>query len=115
MKSVTQENDLDEFLNTAQLAGTDFTAGNLYITVEVVVLNCQIEKQNTIVIKSGENPLSDASFSQQEENAILRRHEENKSRLRVPRRPRWVKEMTTKQLDLQEKEAFLEWRRHLAR
>lgn len=27
LKSVTQQNDLDEFLNTAQLAGTDFTAG----------------------------------------------------------------------------------------
>lgn len=26
LKSVTQEKDLDEFLNTAQLAGTDFTA-----------------------------------------------------------------------------------------
>jgi hypothetical protein len=24
---VTQERDLDEFLNTAQLAGTEFTAG----------------------------------------------------------------------------------------
>lgn len=27
LKSVTQERDLDEFLNTAQLAATDFTAG----------------------------------------------------------------------------------------
>jgi hypothetical protein len=27
LKSVTQEGDLDEFLNTAQLAGADFTAG----------------------------------------------------------------------------------------
>jgi len=27
LKSVTQERDLDEFLNTAQLAGTEFTAG----------------------------------------------------------------------------------------
>jgi len=30
LKSVTQENDLDEFLNTAQLAGTEFTAGAFY-------------------------------------------------------------------------------------
>lgn len=28
LKSVTQERDLDEFLNTAQLAETDFTAGD---------------------------------------------------------------------------------------
>ena len=27
LKSVTQERDLDEFLNTAQLAGMEFTAG----------------------------------------------------------------------------------------
>jgi hypothetical protein len=27
LRSVTQEGDLDEFLNTAQLAATDFTAG----------------------------------------------------------------------------------------
>lgn len=27
LSSVTQENDLDEFLSTAQLAGTDFAAG----------------------------------------------------------------------------------------
>ena len=27
MKSVTQETDLEEFLHTAQLAGTEFTAG----------------------------------------------------------------------------------------
>lgn len=27
LKSVTHEGDLDEFLNTAQLAATDFTAG----------------------------------------------------------------------------------------
>lgn len=29
LNSVTQERDLDEFLNTAQLAATDFTAGNV--------------------------------------------------------------------------------------
>lgn len=34
LKSVTQERDLDEFLNTAQLADTDFTAG-----VQFAILN----------------------------------------------------------------------------
>jgi hypothetical protein len=29
LQSVTQERDLDEFLNTARLAGTEFTAGNI--------------------------------------------------------------------------------------
>ena len=31
LRSITQENDLDEFLNTAQLAATDFTAGTYLI------------------------------------------------------------------------------------
>jgi large subunit GTPase 1 len=29
MRSITQENDLEAFLSTAELAGTDFTAGKL--------------------------------------------------------------------------------------
>ena len=33
LRSVTQEKDLDEFLNTAQLAATDFTAGVLTTSV----------------------------------------------------------------------------------
>lgn len=44
----------------------------------------------------------------------MRKHRENKQRLRVPRRPPWTKDMTTAQLDRQEKDAFLEWRRGLA-
>jgi len=30
MQSITQENDLEAFLHTAQLAGTDFTAGKCF-------------------------------------------------------------------------------------
>lgn len=30
MQSITQENDLEAFLNTAQLAGTEFTAGMVF-------------------------------------------------------------------------------------
>lgn len=38
LASVTQERDLEEFLNTAQLAGTDFTAGaqNVYYQEELL-------------------------------------------------------------------------------
>jgi len=34
LKSVTQERDLDEFLSTAQLAGTEFTAGMHYRCIQ---------------------------------------------------------------------------------
>ncbi|KAF7339623.1 p-loop containing nucleoside triphosphate hydrolase protein [Mycena sanguinolenta] len=100
LKSVTQEGDLDEFLNTAQLAGTDFTA----------------ERRNVKIIQqsagSSQNPYL---LSEQEEKTTLKKHQENKKRLRVPRRPEWTKNMTPAELDKQEKTAFLDWRRGLAR
>ncbi|KAH7885952.1 hypothetical protein F5I97DRAFT_1936902 [Phlebopus sp. FC_14] len=97
LKSVTQERDLDEFLNTAQLAGTEFIA----------------ERRNVKIIQSnsGQNPYL---LSESEEKRTLAKHQANKERLRVPRRPPWTKAITTTQLDRQEKDAFLKWRRGLA-
>lgn len=40
LKSVTQERDLDAFLNTAQLAGTEFTAG-LVSSHQLILCNNQ--------------------------------------------------------------------------
>ncbi|KAG8835306.1 hypothetical protein FRC17_004088 [Serendipita sp. 399] len=102
LQSVTQERDLDEFLNTAQLAGTDFTA----------------EKQNVRIIQAPTTGVSSAHnpflLSAQDEKKLVERHGENKERLRVPRRPPWTKGTTAVQLDRQERDAFLEWRRGLA-
>ncbi|KAF8078794.1 hypothetical protein FPV67DRAFT_1466520 [Lyophyllum atratum] len=99
LKSVTQERDLDEFLNTAQLAGTEFTA----------------ERRNVKIIQqsanTGQNPYL---LTEQEEKNALKKHSDNKQRLRVPRRPPWTKSMTIAELDKQEKTAFLDWRRGLA-
>ena len=53
-------------------------------------------------------------LSEEEERSTLQKHRENRKRLRVPRRPPWTKDMTPAQLDRQEKDAFLEWRRGLA-
>ncbi|KAG6336135.1 hypothetical protein ID866_2945 [Astraeus odoratus] len=100
LKSVTQERDLDEFLNTAQLAGMEFTA----------------ERRNIKIVQSPSGSLHNPYLlTDQEERSTLRKHQENKSRLRVPRRPPWTKSITKAQLDRQEKDAFLEWRRGLAR
>ncbi|EPQ60470.1 kinase-like protein [Gloeophyllum trabeum ATCC 11539] len=99
LRSVTQENDLDEFLNTAQLAATDFTA----------------ERRNVKIISvpaaTSHNPFL---LTEEEERRTLERFRENKQRLRVPRRPPWTRDMSPQQLDRQEKDAFLEWRRGLA-
>ncbi|CAG8446358.1 5659_t:CDS:10 [Ambispora gerdemannii] len=96
LRSITQERDLDEFLTTAQLAGTNFTAEKLNITV---------------VKNTYRNPfLLDA----EKERETLKRHAENKDKLTIPRRPKWDKTTTTEQLERNEKDAFLKWRRELA-
>ncbi|KZO92805.1 putative LSG1-large-subunit GTPase [Calocera viscosa TUFC12733] len=102
LNSVTQERDLDEFLSTAQLAGTDFVA----------------EKQNIRIIQSPSASASTAHnpflLSAAEEREAHRLQQENRSLLRIPRRPPWTKSIPPAQLERQEKDAFLTWRRTLA-
>ncbi|OCK82714.1 P-loop containing nucleoside triphosphate hydrolase protein [Lepidopterella palustris CBS 459.81] len=97
MRSVTEQAALDEFLSTAELAGTDFTA----------------EKINNVKIihTDQKNPYL---LSAAEERATVKKHRENKKRLTVPRRPPWDERTTPQQLDERERQAFLEWRRGLA-
>src|SRR5262245_38966895 len=97
MRSVTEQAALDEFLSTAELAGTDFTA----------------EKMNNVKIihRDQKNPYL---LSAAEERAAVRKHRENRKRLTVPRRPPWDEKTTPQQLDAREKESLLQWRRGLA-
>lgn len=97
MRSITQQGALDEFLATAELAGTDFTA----------------EKMNNVKIihTDQKNPYL---LSATEERAKLKKHTENKGRLTVPRRPHWDENTTPEELDVRERESFLDWRRGLA-
>ncbi|KAF2993096.1 hypothetical protein E8E13_000414 [Curvularia kusanoi] len=97
MRSVTEQGDLDEFLETAELAGTDFTA----------------EKMNNVKIihKDQKNPYL---LSANEERNVVKRQKENRHKLTVPRRPKWDSKTTPQQLDTREKEAMLMWRRGLA-
>ena len=97
MQSRTQQSDLDEFLSTAELAGTDFTA----------------EKLNNVKIihTDQKNPYL---LSAAEERATVKKHQENKKRLTVPRRPPWDETTTARELDERERESLLEWRRGLA-
>ncbi len=97
MRSVTEQAALDEFLSTAELAGTDFTA----------------EKMNNVKIIHADqrNPYL---LSAADERSAMRKHQRNKGRLTVPRRPKWDENTTPQQLDVQERESLLEWRRGLA-
>ncbi|ORX57002.1 P-loop containing nucleoside triphosphate hydrolase protein [Hesseltinella vesiculosa] len=96
MRSITQENDLEAFLSTAQLAGTEFTAERLNVKV---------------VQDSYNNPFLSLD---KEEQLRLEKQEASVDRLTVPRRPQWDKSMTADQLHRKERESFLDWRRGMA-
>ncbi|KAL1867462.1 hypothetical protein Daus18300_006306 [Diaporthe australafricana] len=97
MRSVTEQGALDEFLATAELAGTDFTA----------------EKMNNVKIihTDQKNPYL---LSSAEERIASKKHKENKDKLTVPRRPQWDASTTPEELDALERKGFLDWRRGLA-
>ncbi len=97
MRSVTEQGALDEFLSTAELAGTDFTA----------------EKMNNVKIihKDQINPYL---LSAAEERSALRKQKANRNRLTVPRRPPWDETTTPQELDTKERASLLDWRRGLA-
>ncbi|KAK2798897.1 hypothetical protein FQN51_007259 [Onygenales sp. PD_10] len=97
MRSITEQAALDEFLSTAELAGTDFTA----------------EKLNNVKIihTDQKNPYL---LSAADERSVVQKHQKNKARLTVPRRPKWNERTTPQELDRMERESLLDWRRGLA-
>ena len=97
MRSVTEQGALDEFLSTAELAGTDFTA----------------EKMNNVKIihTDQKNPYL---LSAAEERSAVKKQSANRGRLTVPRRPKWDEHTTPEELDRRERSSLLDWRRGLA-
>lgn len=96
MRSITEQQALDEFLSTAELADTDFTA----------------EKMNIKIIHSDQiNPYL---LSADEEKKKISKHKANAGKLTVPRRPHWDESTTPAELERMEKDSFLNWRRGLA-
>lgn len=94
--SITEQNDLDEFLATAELAGVDFTA----------------EKQNVTVVSVGS--VVRGVLSERERANLRTLHERHKDLLRIPRRPPWDESTSAEELHALEKESFVAWRRQLA-
>ncbi|KAK5120037.1 hypothetical protein LTR85_007114 [Meristemomyces frigidus] len=97
MRSVTEQGALDEFLSTAELAGTDFTA----------------EKMNNVKIihTDQKNPYL---LSAAEERGVVKKQNAKRARLTVPRRPKWDERTTAQELDARERQSLLDWRRGLA-
>lgn len=102
LRSVTQERPLDEFLSTAELAGTDFTTER---SQAIKIISTNADQTSA---------LTDTRPSRETLAELARIHDQNRKRLTVPRRPKWNKEMTAYELDRIEKDSFLEWRRGLA-
>ena len=102
LRSVTHEGDLEEFLNTASLADADFTAERRSGVTVITAPNRERTRHNPYLLTG------------QEEQEVLKKHVQNKERLRVPRRPEWTSATTRAQLERAEKDGFLEWRRGLA-
>ncbi|KAK9367270.1 P-loop containing nucleoside triphosphate hydrolase protein [Lipomyces kononenkoae] len=96
LQSVTQERDLDEFLSTAELAGTDFTATKLNIKV------LHQDQQNPYLLTA------------EQEVETSRRQQTHRQQLTVPRRPLWDDTTSPEELDRRERSSFLDWRRGLA-
>ncbi|PQE18896.1 hypothetical protein CJF31_00010410 [Rutstroemia sp. NJR-2017a BVV2] len=89
MRSVTEQAALDEFLSTAELAGTDFTA----------------EKMNNVKIihTDQKNPYL---LSAAEERAAVGKQKAHKGRLTVPRRPKWD---STDMLTLEQRQIWADY------
>ncbi|XP_069474681.1 large subunit GTPase 1 homolog [Ambystoma mexicanum] len=95
LQSVTEQSSLDDFLATAELAGTEFVA----------------EKLN---IKFVPAEARTGLLSVEETNRIHELHEQNKQLLSIPRRPFWDETTSPESLQQAERDSFLKWRRQLA-
>ncbi|XP_024064906.1 large subunit GTPase 1 homolog isoform X2 [Terrapene carolina triunguis] len=96
LQSVTEQSSLEEFLATAELAGTEFAA----------------EKLN---IKFVPSEARTGLLTAEETKNIKKLHEENRQFLCIPRRPYWDRRTSVEKLKQAERESFLEWRRQLVR
>ncbi|KAJ8277183.1 hypothetical protein GJAV_G00072320 [Gymnothorax javanicus] len=96
LQSVTEQSSLDDFLATAELAGTEFVAEKLNIKFVPAEARAGL-------------------LSSEELNRLKRLHEDNKKFLRIPRRPEWDQNTSPDALQQAERDLFLEWRRELAK
>lgn len=96
LQSVTEQSSLEDFLATAELAGTQFVAEKLNLK---------------FVLPEARTGL----LSSEESQRINKLHEENRQFLCIPRRPNWDRKTSPEDLKQAERENFLKWRRQLVR
>lgn len=100
-KSILERNDLDDFLHQADMANREFSSEKQSSVVLDSTATFVVPTTTTAAVTRfvGNTPV-DTSFVFKE--------------LSVPRRPAWDETTTKQQLDDQEKQSFLEWRRAIA-
>lgn len=95
LQSVTEQSSMDDFLATAELAGTEFVAEKLNIKFVPAEARAGL-------------------LTAEEKTRLNKLHEENKHFLRIPRRPHWDESTSPEALQMAERDSFLHWRRELA-
>ncbi|WVQ79009.1 hypothetical protein IAT38_001101 [Cryptococcus sp. DSM 104549] len=101
LASITHERDLDEFLANAALADQDFTTERSKLRV-ISAPNMAAPQTNPFLL------------SKDEEKAVEKKKVDLRKDLTVPRRPHWTRQTTRLELEKQERESFLDWRRSIA-
>lgn len=91
LKSVLDNSALDDFVGTAVMGDTD---------VEVM----RVHKNDSFLIQP--------TVHTNVQTMVLDQYDFE--HLRIPRKPAWTREMSTEDLDRNERDAFLEWRREIA-
>eukprot|EP00252_Welwitschia_mirabilis_P009578 TRINITY_DN22225_c0_g1_i1.p1 TRINITY_DN22225_c0_g1~~TRINITY_DN22225_c0_g1_i1.p1 ORF type:complete len:693 (-),score=150.84 TRINITY_DN22225_c0_g1_i1:356-2434(-) len=99
IESVTDVKDIDAVIEEAERAGRVFSDSNPLPNLVNLDLNPSNDELTPEQRKQ----------QQKDEEALY------KDSIRVPRRPFWHPEMSAEELDANERHAFLEWRRSLAR
>lgn len=101
LESVIDVSDIDAVLEKAEEADRNYSIGNAASSDVLINLDSSSEM--------GEMTVNERQRMQKEEEAL------HAGSLRVPRRPPWNAQMSVEELDVNERRAFLEWRRNLAR
>lgn len=94
LQSVTEQSSMDDFLATAELAGTEFVAEKLNIRFVPAEARAGL-------------------LTAEEKTRLAKLHADNKHFLRIPRRPHWDESTSPDALQQVERDSFLEWRRAL--
>ncbi|KAG7166198.1 large subunit GTPase 1 homolog [Homarus americanus] len=94
-QSVTDQTHIEEFLATAELAGTEFAAEKL---------NMNFVRPTIIA----------GMLTDEEKKKIQEAQDANRELLGIPRRPPWNITTTAEQLAEAERDSFLSWRRNLS-